>query len=1077
MAPCSPWPEQCTVLQDAATRQDTVVGFPTGKGKSLCFLYGGLLRRRGLTLVIGPLVATNFDMVAKLNARAREHESTHAGPIADSLGGAALADPADALRSALCAGIEVLFCTPESFIRASAALGWAHRQRPFELVAIDEAATVIMWEFRSSHGTLAPQLREWLPGVPRMACSASLSPEMLHGAVQAACDLKSPRMHLHHEPRHNLVAHVLVGGTATQLLAALGFEGPPPSSAEADAAFGAFLKAARWGIATRASGNGGEGSVGEGIGGEGGGGGEGDDDGEGGGGGGEGDDDGDEASAQAAEDEAAEQAAEEASGTATTEADLQAALAMARPATSSSPPPPGGAAAATAAVRASKIVYVRTRKAAEALAAYLAMWGVSTGVYHAGWRERARVAACWHSGKIEIVCATIAFGLGVDNPNVTHVVTWGYEPELDQQWGRAGRGGQPAHCTLIVPSLAPPRLATRRMSTMMEQLARWRLRCVHAAATYGAGGGDAWFPLLGVLYDRWYEPATAQLPSTLEDEPVPYSEYLDEVGVVRAMLSALAVALAVVPTGEDVAQAGFEALTLVGPYARPNRDGSPHWADWRAVHHLQPPPGSGAPVKVPAITYRAALLRLLQLHGPAAATALDELHLHLGLNGLLERAPQPPYDAATAAAELRRQMKCTGDEDVRARGPVAASAPAPLLFAGLTPDGWAVLRGAAAPPEGLLVSIRSTAEGHAGGGMPRMRAALEGDARRWLIETALAIEELEDKMLPMPPPDLDLEAATCLEPERLQPGGVMALVWNGTPAEQDRIAVAVGIYQRGLAAAAAAAATARHIVGPTPATREPTRAAADVAAQVAEQLRMQAALMRARGAYAWRGVVPLVRHGRTMTASAADFLACLALVHRVLGRRSPFGGAAPGGLDAALAKGLDVVRGHVRMAEVPVAATETELQPLVATARVSAEPSSRALSIEPRVCGTKTYQGALSGAPWQASSAAVPGAKANCLALLVRGQPRPELPVGAVFANLMLAAAASDGRPQLWETEGYQLYCPVTSWDHAIQTVDIGSGRVAVVRQRHGLLSLTLVCWKNGKPEPSYEATLLHRGF
>ena len=43
--------------------------------------------------------------------------------------------------------------------------------------------------------------------------------------------------------------------------------------------------------------------------------------------------------------------------------------------------------------------------------------------------------------------------------------------------------------------------------------------------------------------------------------------------------------------------------------------------------------------------------------------------------------------------------------------------------------------------------------------------------------------------------------------------------------------------------------------------------------------------------------------GRTMTASAADMLAALALIHQLLGVRSPFGGGAPGGLDAALAKG------------------------------------------------------------------------------------------------------------------------------------------------------------------------------
>jgi hypothetical protein len=50
-----------------------------------------------------------------------------------------------------------------------------------------------------------------------------------------------------------------------------------------------------------------------------------------------------------------------------------------------------------------------------------------------------------------------------------------------------------------------------------------------------------------------------------------------------------------------------------------------------------------------------------------------------------------------------------------------------------------------------------------------------------------------------------------------------------------------------------------------------------------------------------------VRRGRTMTASAADFLACLALVHRLLGAHSPFDGRAPGGLDAALAEGGSIL--------------------------------------------------------------------------------------------------------------------------------------------------------------------------
>ena len=542
---------------------------------------------------------------------------------------------------------------------------------------------------------------------------------------------------------------------------------------------------------------------------------------------------------------------------------------------------------------------------------------------------------------------------------------------------------------------------------------------------------------------------------------MPFSEYLDEAGVVRALLSALAVASAVVPAGEDVEQAAREALTIVGPYARPHQDGSPHWADWRAVYHLQPPPGGGASVEVPAIAFRAALPRLLQLHGRDAAAAYDELHLHLGLDGLLERAPQPPYDAATAAAELRTRKA----DDVGARAARAAARAAaapPPLFAGLTSHGWAVLQGAAPPPAGLLAAIRDTAEGRRAAGMPRLRTALEGEDRRWLLETTLAIVELEDEMLALPLPDDDLEAATRLEPERLQPGGAMARVWDGTPTERERIARATAKYEADLARAPAG-----HVVGRAPVTGEPPRAAADVAAQTAEQLRMQAALMRARGAYAWRGTVPLVRRGRTMTASAADFLACLALVHRLLDVRSPFGGAAPDGLDATLAEGLDVVRGPVRLAEVRVP-SEAELRPLLATARVTMDPRSKALSTE----------GALSSSdPAQRAAAAVPGAATNCLVLWQRGTPRPELQDGALFTNQMLAAAASDGRPQLNETEGYAVFDPTASPGHTAQTAGIGSGRLVPVIQRHGLVSLVLVARKGGEPDPSFEATVLHRGF
>jgi hypothetical protein len=86
---------------------------------------------------------------------------------------------------------------------------------------------------------------------------------MLAGAVLSDCDLTAPRLHLHHEPRRNLAAHVVVGGTAAQLHAALGLKGPAlPPSAAADTAFGAFLKATRWGRGASSSAIGGGGGGG-----------------------------------------------------------------------------------------------------------------------------------------------------------------------------------------------------------------------------------------------------------------------------------------------------------------------------------------------------------------------------------------------------------------------------------------------------------------------------------------------------------------------------------------------------------------------------------------------------------------------------------------------------------------------------------------------------------------------------------------------------------------------------------------------------------------------------------------------
>ncbi|EQC39890.1 hypothetical protein SDRG_02547 [Saprolegnia diclina VS20] len=99
------------------------------------------------------------------------------------------------------------------------------------------------------------------------------------------------------------------------------------------------------------------------------------------------------------------------------------------------------------------IVYVLSQKDAEAVAKSLVAVGARAQPYHAGMSDAARksVQYQWMSGKISIICATVAFGMGIDRSDVRHVVHHALPLSLAsymQQIGRAGRDGAPAVCTL-----------------------------------------------------------------------------------------------------------------------------------------------------------------------------------------------------------------------------------------------------------------------------------------------------------------------------------------------------------------------------------------------------------------------------------------------------------------------------------------------------------------------------------------------------------------------------------------------------------------------------------------------------
>ncbi len=160
---------QREIIESVLEGHDTMALLPTGGGKSVCYQLPALLKK-GITVVVSPLIALMKDQVLQLRAKHIAAAAIYTGMHQKEIEAV--------LNNCVYGKIKLLYISPER-LKSQTFIGHL-RQMPLSLLAVDEAHCISQWgyDFRPPYLEIAT-VRQYHPDIPVIALTATATPEVV----------------------------------------------------------------------------------------------------------------------------------------------------------------------------------------------------------------------------------------------------------------------------------------------------------------------------------------------------------------------------------------------------------------------------------------------------------------------------------------------------------------------------------------------------------------------------------------------------------------------------------------------------------------------------------------------------------------------------------------------------------------------------------------------------------------------------------------------------------------------------------------------------------------------------------